>query len=155
MADLRTVHFSCIECGKPFTLTTDKKNFLHTCSEECRRERILRVDRERKQRIRKNKNRVRTCPICGNEFVIVKGEHGRKICSDECRRVQKNTYMKEYREAHKKVKPKCKPSLENCLNCPYDDCICTDAMITDEEQKVVKQQMRGYIANKNNKRWEV
>lgn len=51
----------------------------------------------------------KVCQNCGVKFIAY--THGKKFCGKECRA--------EYRAEHS-----CPgPSLENCLNCKFDDCI--------------------------------
>lgn len=57
---------------------------------------------------------IRKCKICGKEFVV--SSKNKRVCSDECRRVNKNLTSKRF--AMKQAEEKRKtPKISYCENC--------------------------------------
>lgn len=72
------------------------------------------------------------CYKCGKVFIA---PNPRKYCSKECKVSDRKT--KEY---VKVVKPKCPgPSLDNCLTCPFEECIGGSIRETKEEGQSINK----------------
>lgn len=87
--------FRCVECGK--TVTKEFPYFKAdrlVCSKECRRNRYIRLRREKT----KDPDPV-SCPICGKSFI--KKAKNQKFCSIECRKLA--TPTKEPKKVKKQM----------------------------------------------------
>lgn len=74
------------------------------------------------------------CPQCGKQFnvPVTRGNHS-KYCSDSCRRKRST---EQARVNRKNWGCHVKPSVENCMRCPYKDCINNDPA-TEEERETL------------------
>lgn len=72
---------NCVICNKDFNCNIAKSKWKVTCSKECARKNV--------ERINSNSREVRKCVQCNNEFIVSKSIQ-KKCCSKECRKLYIN-----------------------------------------------------------------
>lgn len=85
----------CATCGKVFM---PKLSINVCCSEECQRERALKISREYNRKKVKNTLHIFKCAVCGNAFETVKPN--RKTCSADCKKIYEKREAKERQKRH-------------------------------------------------------
>lgn len=75
------VKVTCRNCGEEFTAQSP---FFKYCSTACR------TAYNNAKRVRTDYDK-RKCAVCGKEIIIVQGQGRTMFCSDECRRVARNS----------------------------------------------------------------
>ena len=89
----------CEWCGVEYVVNSGRQKY---CSDECQREAVLEWQRDHKQRyniesgqydkkIEKRKNSLKICVYCGKQF---HSDVATNLCSDYCRRKQKQIHMR-------------------------------------------------------------
>lgn len=104
---------ACAVCGAEFHAARASQV---CCSQKCRRERKLALQRIRdaKRRVGKPLPQVKelVCPVCGKQF---QSERGHKYCSEECRRqARKESYAQQSKQVSCDLTP---PLTRKCHDC--------------------------------------
>ncbi len=97
----------CLECGRKFK--TDD-NRIKYCSDGCRRSAAI----EKVKVCQKNKHKearvIKTCCICGKEFIDTTKNHGKNTCSQKCKQEKQSENLEKWKtenpESYKKSQKK-------------------------------------------------
>lgn len=98
----------CVNCGKPYTITSGMQKYCPDCALACIRE----IDRqqslalyhrksdeisEQRKSVRRKKKIEITCEVCGKTFL---GRKNQKFCSEGCRIKSRQIYSRDYERNH-------------------------------------------------------
>jgi hypothetical protein len=114
-------HLECHECGKAFTWSNRMGRPPSLCSDECRRERSRKRDRDKVKRVRIP--RPTKCGHCGGQLPEPSGVgRPREFCSDACKVAARRQRQREGTTLARKCRfcggePKNRTGVPVCVEC--------------------------------------
>lgn len=164
--------YKCVICGEEFTAKRNATLCSRKCTREFkRRDEYKRTCREKgipvNEDILYGREIAVRCIVCGKEFMT--NHYNRTLCSSRCTSERRRvlTYIRSCEKVGRPINPErviydlnktkevecLKPSLENCLNCPYPDCIC-NLPATVEESQTINDMIDKLTQFRKNARWK-
>jgi 5-methylcytosine-specific restriction endonuclease McrA len=107
---------NCDFCGKEFVSPKKVGSPVRHCSDKCRHESRLIVQRKYTQKHKlKEYKELRVCPICGDSFIAEGKGFGKRYCSDKCAARAENNNRNEQRLNKRPISvcPQCKNTFKN------------------------------------------